>query len=197
VGGGHRQWRNGSLEVTVTLPSPRFCTSASGCKGIAGTAAAVSPTSATLDTTSDQPLLRRAQKTRRVGVPVQPAALAQPRAAVPHAAATGSRRPAGDLPLVAQGRTDPASATARARCAAAPAQPGRGATRTTLAVAPEERPPRVPKWRPHCFESGTVPLQPQEMHGEPWHSQQRGWREKDVRVDRRATVDRHRRDVRQ
>ena len=46
----------------------------------------------------------------RVGVPVQPAALAQPRAAVPHAAATGSRRPAGDLPLVAQGRTDPASA---------------------------------------------------------------------------------------
>src|SRR5450756_312854 len=54
---------------------------------------------------------------RRVSVPVQPAALAQPRATVPHAAATGSRRPAGDLPLVAQGRTDPASATARARCA--------------------------------------------------------------------------------
>ena len=64
VGAGHRQWRNGSLEVTVTLPPPRFCTSASGCKGIVGTAAAVSPTSATLDTTSDQPLLRRAQKTR-------------------------------------------------------------------------------------------------------------------------------------
>src|SRR5664279_4620436 len=75
---------------------------------------------------------------RRVGVPVQPAALAQPRAVVPHPAATGSRRPAGDLPLVAQGRTDPASATARARCAAAPAQPGRGAARTALAVAPEE-----------------------------------------------------------
>ena len=32
------------------------------------------------------------------------------------------------------GRTRPA------RCAAAPAQPGRGAARTTLAVAPEERP---------------------------------------------------------
>jgi hypothetical protein len=75
-----------------------------------------------------------------VSVPVQPAALAQPRPAVPHPAATGSRRPAGDLLLVAQGRTDPASATARARCAADPGQPGRGVARTALAVAPEERP---------------------------------------------------------
>ena len=35
----------------------------------------------------------------------------EPRPAVPHPAATGSRRPAGDVPLAAAGRTDPVGAT--------------------------------------------------------------------------------------
>lgn len=57
VGAPDRQWRTGSLEVTATLSSPRFSRAASGFKGIAGSAAGVSPTSATQDLRADEGLL--------------------------------------------------------------------------------------------------------------------------------------------
>ena len=43
-GGRNRQWWNGSLGVTATLPSVRFWPSTSRCMGIPGSAVAVSPT---------------------------------------------------------------------------------------------------------------------------------------------------------
>ena len=45
---------------------------------------------------------------RRVGLPVQPAQLRQPRAALPHPHAPGRRGPTGHLQVAAQGRADPA-----------------------------------------------------------------------------------------
>jgi len=68
-----------------------------------------------------------------VGVPLQQTALTQPRPAVPHPPATGSRGPARHLPVVAQDRTDPTGAATGTRSTAATAQPGRGTTRTALA----------------------------------------------------------------
>lgn len=54
VGASDRQWRTGSLEVTATLPSPRFSLSASGCMGISGSAGAESPTSVKENMLADQ-----------------------------------------------------------------------------------------------------------------------------------------------
>src|SRR5674476_927263 len=72
---------------------------------------------------------------RRVGVPVQPATLPQPRPAVPHATAPGRRRRTRDLQVPAQDRADPASAATCARSTAIPAQFGREAAPAALARA--------------------------------------------------------------
>lgn len=82
---------------------------------LANSAASVSTTSATLDAPSDQAVLPRAQKNRRVGVPLQPTPLPKSRLALPHPSSTGRGRWADDLSVDAQGRAHASGAGAADR----------------------------------------------------------------------------------
>src|SRR5674476_419241 len=73
---------------------------------------------------------------RRVGLPLQPPPLTQPRTAVPATPQAGRRRRRPHLPGTAQGRPDPTTATTAGPRTDAPAQPRTRTVRPALAHPP-------------------------------------------------------------